>query len=112
MSVSVTNKTRTVPGANFRTKNIIGGDTSYPLGGYAITPQQLGFSLLITDVIRCDATSLASAIYVPVITPTYGSDGVTITSLQFQLENYTAATEVAAATNVSAATFELIVEGR
>jgi hypothetical protein len=112
MSVSVTNKSRTVPGANFRTKNIIGGDAAYPTGGYAITPQQLGFNSFISDIIRCDATALGSAIYCPVLTPTYGADGITITGLQFQLENYTAATEVANGTNVSAQTYELIVEGR
>lgn len=111
MAVSVTPVTRTVPGAAFRTTTKIAGDNSYPTGGYALTPQQLGFSSLLKDVIRVDAANLAGGAFVPIITPTYGTDGVTITGLQFQLEQYTTAAEVAAATNVSAANYYLLVEG-
>lgn len=111
MAVSVTQKSRTVPGAAFRTRSVIGGDTSYPTGGYAITPQQLGFALLISELIGYDPANFASAALVPVLTPTFGADGVTITSLQFQLMNYAAATEVTAATNVSAYTYTVVAEG-
>lgn len=113
MAVTVSQNRKTVPGDAFRVTALINGDTSYPTGGYLITPQALGFSQYITDIIRCDATNLASGVYVPVITPTYGdSTKTTIVSIQFQLEQYAVAAEVAAATNVSAALFLLLVEGR
>ncbi len=112
MAVSTVAVRKTVPGDAIRTTTKITGDASYPTGGYLLTPQALGFTSQILDVISIDASNLAAGAFVPIITATYAADGFTIISLQFQLEQYAVAAEVANATNVSAASYRLIVEGR
>lgn len=112
MAAAVAQIRKTVPGDAFRLTNTITGDTSYPTGGYTITPQQLGYGSYILQVMGYDATNFASAAYVPVITATYASDGVSITSLKLQLINYGAYTEVTAATNVSTISITIVTEGR
>jgi hypothetical protein len=109
MSVSAVMQTATVRGDAKRTTSLITGDAAYPMGGYTLTPNMLGFISLIKEIIRGDAANLASGIYVPVFTPTY-VNGV-ITQIQFQLEQYAVAAEVANGTNVSAASFYLVAEG-
>lgn len=112
MSATAVIKSQTTRGDAKRTTNLIAGDNAYPTGGYTYKPQDLGFFSRIQDIIRGDAANLAGGAFVPIFTPTYDASGDgSISQIQFQLENYTTATEVANGTNVSAASYYLIVEG-
>jgi hypothetical protein len=112
MSVSAVLKSQTTRGDAKRTTSLITGDAAYPTGGHTLLPGALGFGSRIQDIIRGDAANLAGGAFVPIFTPTYDASGDgSISAIQFQLEQYTTALEVAAGTNVSAAGYYLLVEG-
>jgi hypothetical protein len=112
MSATAVIQSQTTRGDAKRTTNLIAGDAAYPTGGYTFTPQALGFFSRIQDIIRCAAALLAGSAFDPVITPTYDASGDgSISQLQFQLVGRGTAAEVASGTNVSAASYYLVVEG-
>lgn len=100
MTVALTTKTANhVLGDERMTVTDVVLDTSYPTGGYAITPAQLGFNVVvhgISGVKVAGAGGIVNAHYLP-------STG--------KLVCYTATAEIASATDVSAETVQITAFG-
>lgn len=97
MAVTATILGRAVPGNLARVRAVITGDTSYPTGGYLITPALFGFQFLGHAV----CTGLSS------IGGTVVGDAVFNEATNRLLFVSPAGTEVANATNVSTITVNL-----
>lgn len=101
---------RTVPGADTLQSVTITGDTSYPTGGTLITPAMVGLTV-IKRVIECRAATVASAVNTPVPIQALSADGFSITQLNLAFVVGTTGAQVANAVNMSALSYNLIVEG-
>lgn len=101
---------RTVPGADTLQSCTYTGPASYPTGGELLTPAALGLTVL-RRVIECRPATVASAVNVPVPIQTASDDGNSITALNLAFVVGTTGVQVANAVNLSALTYNLIVEG-
>jgi hypothetical protein len=110
MAISAALNGRTVPGADTLQSVVITGDSSYPTGGTLLTPANVGLTV-IKRVIECRPATVSSAVYVPIPIATLSSDGFSITSLKIACVVGTTGVEVANSTNLSAFSFNVIVEG-
>ena len=112
MAATTTNISRAVPGSSFQSKTLVACDNSYPSGGYPITPQQCGYNSYIRRVLEVAPVNFASAGVVPVVIEVLASAGSSqILGLTLQLQNFASGAELAAGTNASAYSYNLVTEG-
>lgn len=106
MAITAVASTQLVPGsAQFASANFT-GDAAYVQGGYLLTPQMFGLTVL-RRIIESRAHNLASGAYYPVLNVTSVNGYITALFLAF----FTNGAEAAAGANLSAITMHLIAEG-
>jgi hypothetical protein len=109
MAATATQGKRTVPGADTLVPADVACDNSYVANGYPLGPATFGLTVL-RRIISVRPRNIASAIYTPVLVETINPDG-SIASFKLALVVATTGLQVAAAVDVSAASFHLVGEG-
>lgn len=108
MAKTVVAGSRTVPGATTSASIDITGDATYATGGYPVTPQDFGLTVL-RRIVVARPKNVVSAKWQPVIVAT-GADGV-LTAVSLALVVGSTGSEVANGTDVSTGSWYLIGEG-